>query len=338
MPTPTLLLGADTYHRLHRQLQQQGPRLNCVLLTAEGALRDTRGKPLAGDGSVAIDLAYGNGDTLLGDAARSFLKIVMSTPGVDWLQSFAAGTEHPIFQRLGQHVQRFCTCHVQAEAMAEWALWAALDCFRDGPGHRAAQAQALWQPRTTREIAGSKWVIIGFGAIGDAIARRVRPLGAHVTGIRRTAPAETNADRLLPEATPELLGSADVVVLAVPYTAATHHMVNAEWLAQLSSKTLLLNLGRGGLIDEDALLSALDAGQPAHAWLDVTTEEPLPPASPLWQHPRITITPHDSSHTEATRARQDAFFLGNLERYLHNEPLLNMLPPDAFADLSTNAS
>jgi phosphoglycerate dehydrogenase-like enzyme len=167
-------------------------------------------------------------------------------------------------------------------------------------------------------------LIVGFGAVGQAVARRARAFGGHVTGIRRSTGASAIADVM---ATPdEMFGhldDADVVVLCVPLTANTAGLVDADFLSAMKPGAMLVNVGRGGSIDEDALLTALDAGKLGHALLDVFRTEPLPPDSRFWGHPRVTLTAHCSGSTTGLSARIDDLFLDNLERFMTGEPLLN---------------
>ena len=115
----------------------------------------------------------------------------------------------------------------------------------------------------------------------------------------------------------------DVVVLSLPLNANTANMVDAAFLAAMKPGSVLVNVGRGGLVDEAALLAALDAGKPEHAILDVFQTEPLPAESRFWSHPRVTATPHASPMGSGLQARSDALFVDNLTRYLAGEPLLN---------------
>ncbi|WP_420537761.1 D-2-hydroxyacid dehydrogenase [Hyphomonas adhaerens] len=217
--------------------------------------------------------------------------------------------------------------------MAEWALWAALDFLREGPQHRAQQDAAEWKRVRSREIAGSRWLIVGYGSIGEAVGNRVTALGGHVTGLRRSPGPAPGAEEILPSSVlPDALPDADVVLLCVPHTAETEGMAGADFFSKMKPDALFMNLGRGALVDEDALVDALVKGRPAYAALDVTGVEPLPAESPLWHHPKIMITPHDSSQTNGTILRADGTFVDNLHRYLNGEPLRNLVDRKAFED------
>lgn len=276
-------------------------------------------------------MAFGNSDAFFAPSVREFMTLILKNPSLDWFQSAAAGIENPALVMIGQKARLYTTNHTQAESMAEWALWQALDFLRAGPVHRAQQATGQWQRVKAREIRGSHWLVIGYGSIGEAVGRRVTALGGEVTGIRRSPGPATGAARIVPPS--ELMAElprADVVLLCSPHTPETENMANAAFFAAMQPEALFMNLGRGALVDEDALMAALDAGRPAFAALDVSRTEPLPSGSPLWRHPRIAITPHDSSETPGTVAGADETFLANLTRYLQNEPLKHLVDRAAF--------
>ena len=292
----------------------------------EGQFQTARsGEPVI---TPAPDIVLGNMDVWGGPQAPTYMKTVLSTGGIDWFQSSAAGVDHPALQMVMNISQIYTTNHTQAEAMAEWALWQALDFLRRGPEHRAQQTAAQWEPLQAREIMDSHWLIIGFGSIGQAVARRVQALGGRVTGVRRTPGPADYADRVIsPADVNATLNKADIVLLCTPLTDETASMADAPFFDRMREDALFMNLGRGGLVDEEALITALDAGRLGHAALDVTVTEPLPSDSPLWAHPKITLTPHNSSATEAGRYRADETFLRNLTRYLKGEPLENTVKP-----------
>ena len=156
----------------------------------------------------------------------------------------------------------------------------------------------------------------------------MRPFGARIVGVRRTAGAHPLADAMgsLDEVK-SLLPAADVVVLSTPLNDATRNMADAAFFAAMQPKSVLVNVGRGGLVDEPALLAALDAGAPEFAVLDVFATEPLPADSPFWDHPKVALCPHASSFGSGQAARNDAVFLENLRRRLAGEPLLYEADP-----------
>lgn len=326
----TLLLHARTFARIAPRLKGLEAVLNIVTLDDAGRMHDAftscelRTPPV-------VNLAYGNVDAFYAPSVRDFMLAILKSEDFDWFQSAAAGIENPALASIGQKARFYTTNHTQAEAMAEWALWQALDFLRDGPGHRALQRQSKWMRLRAREMQGSRWLIVGYGSIGEATGRRVSALGGIVTGLRRRpGPAKGAARILPPESLMAELPEADIVLLCAPHTPETEGLAGADFFNAMNPHALFMNLGRGALVDEAALVAALDAGRPAFAALDVTQTEPLPDDSPLWRHPNIAITPHDSSDTPGTVARADETFLGNLENYLGGHALSHLVDPAAF--------
>lgn len=326
----TCLLHARTFARLRPRLKGFSAAVRFVTIDDAGKAHEAETSQ-ALDALPPLDIAFGNSDAFFSPAVRDYMTAILKSPSLDWFQSAAAGIENPALVMIGQKAARYTTNHTQAEAMAEWALWQALDFFRDGRGHRAQQAAGEWKRLAAREIRRSRWLIVGFGSIGQAVGRRVMALGGEVTGLRRSQGPAEGADRIVPpDALMAELPRADVVLLCPPHTPETEGMANAAFFAAMGPYALFMNLGRGALVDEEALVAALDAGRPAFAALDVTKVEPLPADSPLWRHPRIAITPHDSSDTPGTIDGADETFLANLARYLNGETLQHLVDPSAF--------
>ena len=150
-----------------------------------------------------------------------------------------------------------------------------------------------------------------------------------MTGVRRNPAPEPCADRIAaPSELLDLLPDADVWVLCAPATAETRHIAGAAAFARMKKGSILVNVGRGALVDEPALLAALDAGAPGHAVLDVFEAEPQPPDSSFWDHPQVTMTPHSSGMSAGNPVRNDATFLENLRRFLAGEPLEGEARPE----------
>ncbi|MEM9571770.1 MAG: NAD(P)-dependent oxidoreductase [Pseudomonadota bacterium] len=322
-----LLIHAKTFARIEDALKPFSDRLTPLVLSDDGDMTHPWG-----ESEARAAIAFGTTDAYFSPSAIGFFKTLLGFEQLDWFQSSAAGTEHPMIQAVGKKAGLFSGSHEQSEAIAEWVLWAGLDFFQDGSARRQAQAAKTWTRMPSREIARSSWLIYGFGAIGQACGRRLRALGAHVTGVRRTPGASDAADQMVtPDAAREWLPNADVVLFAMPLTDATESMADAAFFAQLKPGSLFLNVGRGGLVDEAALLDGLDAGRPAYAYLDVVREEPLSEDSPIWSHPKIVLTPHISALTEGSKLRNDQVFLDNLALFLEQKPLRNAVGSDAFS-------
>ncbi|MGH1420216.1 MAG: D-2-hydroxyacid dehydrogenase [Hyphomonas sp.] len=276
-------------------------------------------------------VAYGNVDVWFGPSARHFIRACLGSDRLEWFQSSAAGVDNAALKALGRSADFYTTNHLNAEAIGEWALWQALDWLKRGPGHRTAQANKQWKRLRQREICGSRWAIVGYGSIGEAIGKRASALGAVVRGVRRSSGPANGAEQIIhPDELASVAAWADIVVFCMPQTPETEGMGDAAFFANMRADSLFINVGRGNAVDEVALITALDAGAPEAAVLDVTCVEPLPEDSPLWLHPAVTITPHDSADTFGTIVRADDTFFENLKRFLEEKPLHNLIEAAAF--------
>jgi len=321
-----LLIYEPSFRRLEAEIAALGPAVEPLLVSRAGEVT-LHGRALPPE-AVEAEAAWTNADVFFSPVARQFMVAMLKSPGLKWVQSGAAGFDNPVFGQIVHKGARLTTSHGQAVGMADYVLWGVLDVLQGGPKRRAAQAAGEWTRHPFREIAGSRWLIVGFGAIGKGVADRARAFGAHVTGVRRNPVTDPSADRIAAQGDlPALLPDSDVVVLACPLTAETRHLADAAFFAAMKPGAILVNVGRGGLVDEPALLAALDKGAPEHAVLDVFETEPLPSESPFWAHPSVTLTPHSSGMSVGNAPRNDALFLDNLRRYVAGEPLVNEADP-----------
>jgi len=317
-----LLIYEPSFRRLAPEITAFGAAVEPLVMSEAGEVT-LHGRPVDAE-TAAPDAGWANADVFFSLASRAYSVALLKSPSLKWVQSGAAGFDHPIFGQFVQKGARLTTSHGQALGMAEFVVACVLDHLQGGPARRAAQAAREWKPQPFREIMGSRWLIIGFGAIGQAVAERVRPFGAQVAAVRRNQAPHPAAERVAALADlPELLPQADVVVLCTPLSAETRHLADAAFFAAMKPGSILVNVGRGGLVDEPALLAALDRGTPAHAVLDVFEAEPLPRDSRFWDHPRVALTPHASGMSAGNAPRNDALFLENLRRFVAGEPLLN---------------
>lgn len=267
---------------------------------------------------------------VLRNADQAFIDALIAADALRFVQSAGAGYDTWHFQQLLARGVRLCTAHVNNVPIAEFVLREVLDRFQRADRWRAGQAAHHWEHHEWREVSGSTWLVVGVGAIGSAVAARARAFGAHVIGIRRTPDGTEPVDEMVgPDALLDQLPRADVVVLTLPGGDATQHLVDATFLAAMHADAVLVNVARGSIVDEDALVAALDAGRPDFAVLDVVGTEPLPPESPLWTHSRIVVTPHSSSGGDGRFARGADLFAENLRRYRSGEPLLHEVPSTA---------
>ena len=288
------------------------------------------GSVVSGDGEVpreqvTPEVAWATSDLFdPGAPTRPFFGLLLRSMSLRWMQSSAAGVDAPIFGDLVRRGIRLTTSHVQSVSIAEHVLRVVLDHYQGAAQWHEAQRAQRWERRDFREVAGTGWLVIGLGSIGAEVSLRARAFGAMVTGVRRQPDGNEPVDRMIgPDEVAGALSDADVVVLAAPATSATAHMVNDEFLGRMRPGSVLVNVGRGALVDEDALLRALDRGVPEAALLDVFATEPLPAGHPLWSHPRVTVTPHASASGTGRHARAADLFAANLASWVRGQPLLH---------------
>jgi D-2-hydroxyacid dehydrogenase (NADP+) len=246
-----------------------------------------------------------------------------------WIQSLSAGIEHAD-PELYRGVVVTNASGVAAPAMAEYVIAVMLMFAKDFPRMLRNQLARRWDRRLEAfELSGKTCGIVGMGAIGGEVARRAKALEMRVLGLRRsTAPRPTDryADALLtPTELPHLLAESDYVVLAAPLTPETRHLIGAAELRQMKRTAVLINVGRGALVDEAALVTALRQGIIRGAGLDVFEAEPLPPESPLWEMENVVVTPHFSAGGDRYAERAADLVCDNLRRYLAGEPLRNVV-------------
>ncbi len=269
------------------------------------------------------DVAWGTSDLFReGAPVGAFFRFLVECPSLRWFQSPAAGYDAEPFRRMARRGVRVCNAHVNSLPIAEFVLRSVLDEFQGAEVWRRQQDESTWRIHDWREVSGTTWLIVGLGHIGGAVAVRARALGAQVIGCRRTPSPDDPADRTVtPDRLRDVVGEADVVVLSAPAGPSTDRLVDAGFLASMKPRSMLVNVGRGSLVDEEALLDALDTGTPVAAALDVFTTEPLPAAHPFWTHPRVRVTPHNAAGGFGRFGRQADLFDDNLDRYLAGEPL-----------------
>ena len=213
------------------------------------------------------------------------------------------------------------------QPMAEYTLGMILGFAKDFRGSYTRQRERKWSYRLNERIAGTNALVVGAGSIGRAIARTLRAAGIEVEGVGRTArDGDPDFGRVHGnEDLNRVLGSADWVVLIAPLTGQTRGMFDASRFAAMKPTARFFNLGRGALVDEPAMIEALESGVIAGAGLDVFTEEPLPAASPLWEMENVFVSPHMSGDFHGHKKAMANLFVENFRRYRAGKPLVNVV-------------
>ena len=245
-----------------------------------------------------------------------------------WIHWCGAGVDAALFPELVAN--DVCVTNARRifdEPMAEWVLGMILGFAKKFPETLEYQSSSEWNCRVNETIAGKRALIVGVGSVGRAIGRQLRNNGMDVEAIGRNA-RDDDPDFGHIYAVEELrsrLPYADYIVSITPYTERTHNLFGTAEFTAMASHARFINLGRGALVNEDALLSALNENQIAGAALDVFVSEPLPIDSPFWQTPNCLVSPHMSSYFTGYEAAMADQFIDNWNRYTTGKPLLNIV-------------
>lgn len=255
-------------------------------------------------------------------------EVFRDTPALRWIQSTSAGMDALLVPELAKRdlfITNASGIHAPQVAEMAWAL--TLSVSRGMLTFARQQQEHRWEWGTQYDLDGMTAGVVGLGGIGRRYARVAAAFGMRVLAVDPqplAKPEEVealwNLDRL-----DELLEVADFVLIACPATAETQSLIDRKRLARMKSTAILVNIARGGIVDEDALSEALRDGRLAGAGLDVCKTEPLPPESPLWDVPNLVITPHCAGLSPGRTRRLTEFFCENLRRYFDGEPLRNVV-------------
>ncbi len=252
-------------------------------------------------------------------------------PKLKWLQATSAGIGQTVV-RHGLHKSgiQFCTASgVHVRPLADFCSMAMLMFVKGYFLMAQDKAAKHWARTCADELTGKTLAIIGLGKIGREIARQGRFFEMNVIGTSRSAVAVPNVDQVFaPNQLDGVLAQADFLVLIAPHTAETDALIGARELALIKPGAVLINIARGALIDEAALIAVLRSGHLAGAALDVFHTEPLPVNSPLWEMPNVIISPHSASTVLRENERIVDVFCDNLRRWLDGRPLRNVLDAD----------
>ncbi len=271
---------------------------------------------------------------LPGDSPRGLAAVVRSNARLHWVQATAAGAAEQVrAARLSrQELQRVVVTTasgVHAGPLAEFCILGLLAFTKNLPRLIADQRRRHWNHYPVGELAGRTLAVVGLGAVGTEVAKLATAMGMRVIGVSRHADESQFVDRVFPtQHLHRVLPEADAIVLTLPLTGETENLLDARAIAKMKRGAILVNVGRGRVIDEAALVDALRDGRLAGAALDVFSTEPLPGDSPLWELPNVLVSPHTAALSEKENERIVALFQENLLRYLAATPLINEIDPD----------
>lgn len=248
-----------------------------------------------------------------------------NSPKLRWIQASSAGvgTRATALGHDESEIIVTTAAGVHVKPLAEFALAGLLHFVRDIPGLEADKAAQQWGSGTRQTLAGRRALVIGAGSIGREVAKTLDFFGVTIDGTTRSSrvlDAPFAQSLTLDELA---LGSYDIVVLACPLTEETTGLLSRQRIATMKPGALLVNVARGPVLDQEALIEALESGHLAGAVLDVASPEPLPAGNPLWTAPNLILSPHNAANVDAENARLVELFITNLRRYLAGEVLVN---------------
>ena len=332
-----LAMDASELDELHRRFPSV--QFHNIPYFEPHGLRDAKAKGRVTEGLLATapSLTEAEKETI---AAADVLMALDLPPGIRdwaprlrWVQAIGAGIGQLEPARLkAKGIALTNAAGVASAPIAEFAIGRLLEVWKDIRVLERQQKDHHWQMHQGLLVKGKTIGIVGLGAIGRDVARRAKAFETTVLGNRRSAQSgdtDPDVDELYGlDGLDEMLARCDAVVLSAPQTPETVDLFDAERLGRLKPGVVLVNVGRGSIIDEAALVAALESGQVGAAVLDVTREEPLPAESPLWDAPNMYLSPHCSTAREGYNEALMELFCDNLERFLANEPLRNVVDPD----------
>lgn len=251
------------------------------------------------------------------DAAQLFARM----PRLRWVQLISTGTDNVAEHLAGRDVALTNAHGLHGRQMSEAAICAMLTLSRDIPRVVRNQLGRQWERFHSTLLAGKTVGILGVGAIAESLAPICRAFGMRTVGISNSPRSVDGFDEIRPRiALAAAVADIDYLVLLAPYSAATHHLIDADILAAMKPSAFLVNLARGGILDEAALITALDDKRIAGASLDVFEREPLPADNPLWSHPDIIVTPHIGGFHDGYPADVAALMATNVRHFLREGP------------------
>lgn len=276
-------------------------------------------------------------------SSDAFDRLLVRAPRLSWVHSATSGVERALTPASRERDLVVTNARgVFSRPIAEYVLMMILSVSRRLPQLLELQRERTWQPLEGTELRDVTVGIVGLGSIGRAVGALATAFGCRVVAVRRrpdSEPGGSAEDRTFgevmldrvggPETLPELLGESDFIVLAAPLTPETEDMINDTTLAMVKPGAWLINVARGRLIDERALLRALRDGPLGGAVLDTFRDEPLPPMSSFYDLPNVIVTPHTAWSSGRVLDRSVELFCDNLRRFAAGEPLLNVVDPAA---------
>lgn len=294
-------------------------------------LPDDAAQALPAADVAKVEVAYLTRDIRFSELYKTFGDAAKAAPNLKWVHFTSTGIDqHPFLAALRERNVRLTTsAGTNGEPVGQTAICGLLMLARGFPRWITAQREHRWDPArgkdVPRDLRGQTVIVVGLGTIGATVAKFCQAMEMKVIGLRRSPKRDGDPvdemhtlDKL-----PSLLPRCDWLVLACPYTKETHQLVNAKTLALMPRHAHLINVARGAVADEKALIASLQSKQIAGAYLDVFEKEPLPADSPLWDMPNVIVSPHNASASSGNDARAATVFTENLKLYAAGKSMTN---------------
>lgn len=317
MTKDTILVLADPYEPTLALLDSLGSEANIVSGKSPEAFSD------AASSATIIFNWFGS--------LPLFRTVFLMCPNLRWVHSFAVGLDRSLFPELvDSPVILTNGVGVFSAALGEFAVAAILYFAKDFRRMIRNQIAGVWEQFDVLPVSGQTVGIVGYGDIGRAVAARVRPLGMSVLAVKRHAPPSSHRADLVdefytPEQRLEMLVRCDYVVIATPLTQETRGMIGEAEFGVMKTSAVVINVGRGPVINEDALIRALSANRIKGAALDVFSQEPLPGGHPFYKLENVLLSPHCADHTPDWLKNAMRLFLDQFARYRAGQPLANVV-------------
>ena len=313
----TVLLLSDTVWERHKEeIVRVAPGVSPLVYSAN--------EPFPDDVLSTVDIAYFSADCWP-DRSRGIVLSIMKAPDLQWLQTFSAGVDSQFFLDLMARGVKLTTASgAAASPIAQTVVLYMLALSRDMRLWMRKQDRREWQQQRWDELDGASLAVIGMGPIGAEVVRLATALNMKVEAVRRSPVGDEGCPTFPLAELDRVLSHADWVVSALPLNDDTRTIFGAASFSSMRKGARFINVGRGELVDEEALVEALRSGHLGGAALDVFSTEPLPPDSPLWGMENVIVTPHNSATSTSTGARSERIFLDNLRAWANGEPLRNL--------------
>jgi len=324
--TTTIAMYEKSLAHIGGRLDALGLDVEVITFGPDGMFDLAGGK--TDPGEVSADYVWLSAHINADDAQKTAFDTVLAMKSAGVLQTFNAGLDHPFYKQASDKGIRICNSSAQGVAIAEYVMAQVLSVTHPVDLQRRQQAEKTWKITRFRELSRTHWLILGFGPIGQEVAKRVKAFGAKTTVVRRSPKTSETVDRAGTSADLQtFLPDADIILLACALNDTTRGMVDEAFFRAVKPGAILVNIARGGLIDDAAMIAALDDGRLETAVLDVFHTEPLPTDDALWSHPKVRLTPHTSFGGDGVQDRWDELFLDNIQRFAKGEPLGQEVDP-----------